>query len=154
MILGQFRGEKLEAARGKRGRAVGHRVCARQPSRPGEGLGGCPRITVCQNLTFQNAPESTIGNLRGVWYKPGQYIVDIYAEIHRLRKTKNSSFSTDCNPLFFSIWPFLTTEMGCGNTADFFPHQSNGCIGQVCLVSPKMPNFAFLGQPLSRRHWE
>ncbi len=29
MILGQFRGEKLEGARGKRGKAVGHRVCAR-----------------------------------------------------------------------------------------------------------------------------
>jgi len=37
--MGQERGGggKLEAARGKRGKAVGQRVCARQPSRPGGG---------------------------------------------------------------------------------------------------------------------
>ncbi len=98
MILGQLRGEKLEAAGGKRGKAVGHRVCARQPSRPG--LGGCLRITVCQNLTFQNAPELTIGNLRGVWYKPGQYIVDIYAERNRRRKMKTHRSLPTVTPYF------------------------------------------------------
>ena len=33
-------------------------------------LGGCPRIRVGQNLTSQNAPESTIGNRRGVLLPP------------------------------------------------------------------------------------
>ncbi len=35
-----------------------------------EVLGGCPRIRVGQNLTSQNAPESTIGNRRGVLLPP------------------------------------------------------------------------------------
>src|SRR5439155_17221437 len=37
---------------------------------PPSSLGGCPRIRVGQNLTSQNAPESTIGNLRGVLLPP------------------------------------------------------------------------------------
>src|SRR2546428_3401477 len=39
-------------------------------SSTGAFLGGCPRIRVGQNLTSQNAPESTIGNRRGVLLPP------------------------------------------------------------------------------------
>src|SRR5712691_13013046 len=48
-------------------------------------LGGCPRIRVGQNLTSQNAPESTIGNRRGVLLPPKMPIFAFLGQAPRCR---------------------------------------------------------------------
>src|SRR5438552_16136813 len=60
--------------RGRGGNSCGVQLRASCTRAPSHGfcslLGGCPRIRVGQNLTSQNAPESTIGNRRGVLLPP------------------------------------------------------------------------------------
>ena len=50
--------------------SYGYRAPAGQQVLSNEELGACPRIRLGQNLTSQNAPESTIGDLGGVLLPP------------------------------------------------------------------------------------
>ena len=51
-------------------RRVAYRILKRRLQLDDETLGACPRIRLGQNLTSQNAPESTIGDLGGVLLPP------------------------------------------------------------------------------------
>src|SRR5712692_9595368 len=64
-------------------------------------LGGCPRIMDGQNLTSQNAPESTIGNLGGVLLPPKMPIFAFLGQaprgtIRSMRYTPLRSVGQDC----------------------------------------------------------